>query len=733
MQKEKKMSVFMVDGQVVSSITQDNAEAFRQWFWTEKNPEMERGIHVLLTADDLLAKILDTGAEEKKPPLTDEQQKYLARAVANGRCGAQSAKILIDVAADYPLLLGRVNRIAGNRSMGGGRIYTHIHDELEKRSLVDNLPAYHAILADGGVVHSPSAGNIGRLSPQNRRLLDDIFNRSQYGANRGYSGYGSRDRDDEMQNGATSFIRDILSAGKALNYEQASPEFRKLINEAVFYDGSRVREKLGRMKTKFYTPELLAEVLKKRYIPSMESVYNNTEKAKTQAEKNANILPSYYTKVRDALLKFAEKEEIHDRQNYGQLKSLTQRYQEMCARLTGARDWQSIPQEIKDGVMKDGCLVAAQKDILAGNAEKLSAETLQTVLERDKDNFYIRRIPQTIIKQKGLKLNYSKQLVSALEDKDRVLDTARIDELVTRTDLPLRDKEDLIRKEESREADRRPTREFLEREMAEYHQAVEEKNAQSVETAKKHFVADSIRRLQNAYWNITKNFKDNQPNTAEAHLSAEAVERLIADRLEGKDAQLSMPEQKSLPLLFGRKEEDNRRRWLNTAVSDFNRTLDDIMRGPEDYLKEMQPLKGKILAPETKEKTKLEEEESQRITQKLGMEFYNKYKETDRSRRQLEGLNRKTEELAKAKENIAFYKKALKDVADNRLGLKDGEPLRPVSEEMSPEEKRAVRRQNREVKDALAEKAATGKEMSDAEKIKAAKDEIMRAKYDMRR
>ena len=727
------MSVFMVDGQVVSSITQDNAEAFRQWFWTEKNPEMERGIHVLLTADDLLAKILDTGAEEKKPPLTDEQQKYLARAVANGRCGAQSAKILIDVAADYPLLLGRVNRIAGNRSMGGGRIYTHIHDELEKRSLVDNLPAYHAILADGGVVHSPSAGNIGRLSPQNRRLLDDIFNRSQYGANRGYSGYGSRDRDDEMQNGATSFIRDILSAGQALNYEQASPEFRKLINEAVFYDGSRVREKLGRMKTKFYTPELLAEVLKKRYIPSMESVYNNTEKAKTQAEKNANILPSYYTKVRDALLKFAEKEEIHDRQNYGQLKSLTQRYQEMCARLTGARDWQSIPQEIKDGVMKDGCLVAAQKDILAGNAEKLSAETLQTVLERDKDNFYIRRIPQTIIKQKGLKLNYSKQLVSALEDKDRVLDTARIDELVTRTDLPLRDKEDLIRKEESREADRRPTREFLEREMAEYHQAVEEKNAQSVETAKKHFVADSIRRLQNAYWNITKNFKDNQPNTAEAHLSAEAVERLIADRLEGKDAQLSMPEQKSLLLLFGRKEEDNRRRWLNTAVSDFNRTLDDIMRGPEDYLKEMQPLKGKILAPETKEKTKLEEEESQRITQKLGMEFYNKYKETDRSRRQLEGLNRKTEELAKAKENIAFYKKALKDVADNRLGLKDGEPLRPVSEEMSPEEKRAVRRQNREVKDALAEKAATGKEMSDAEKIKAAKDEIMRAKYDMRR
>lgn len=727
------MSVFMVDGQVVSSITQDNAEAFRQWFWTEKNPEMERGSHVLLTADDLLAKILDTGAEEKKPPLTNEQQKYLARAVADGRCGAQSAKILIDVAADYPLLLGRVNRIAGNRSMGGGRIYTHIHDELEKRSLVDNLPAYHAILADGGVVHSPSTGNIGRLSPQNCRLLDDIFNRSQYGANRGYSGYGSRDRDDEMQNGATSFIRDILSAGQALNYEQASPEFRKLINEAVFYDGSRVREKLGRMKTKFYTPELLAEVLKKRYIPSMESVYNNTEKAKTQAEKNANILPSYYTKVRDALLKFAEKEEIHDRQNYGQLKSLTQRYQEMCARLTGARDWQSIPQEIKDGVMKDGCLAAARKDILAGNAEKLSAEMLQTVLDRDKDNFYIRRIPQAIIKQKGLKLNYSKQLVSALEDKDRVLDTARIDELVTRTDLPLRDKEDLIRKEESREADRRPTREFLEREMAEYHQAVEEKNAQSVETAKKHFVADSIRRLQSAYWNITKNFKDNQPNTAEAHLSAEAVERLIADRLEGKDAQLSMPEQKSLPLLFGRKEEDNRRRWLNTAVSDFNRTLDDIMRGPEDYLKEMQPLKGKILAPETKEKTKLEEEESQRITQKLGMEFYNKYKETDRSRRQLEGLNRKTEELAKAKENIAFYKKALKDVADNRLGLKDGEPLRPVSEEMSPEEKRAVRRQNREVKDALAEKAATGKEMSDAEKIKAAKDEIMRAKYDMRR
>ncbi len=715
------MTVFSADGKPVTEITNENIDEFKQWFWAERHPEMERGRSVRLWEDVDLSRIL-TGADGKKIPLSEEQQKYLASAVHRGGSRAH-VQVMVEKAADYPVLLGRVDQIAGNSV--GGVMYDYIHDELKKHSFAENLPAYRAILQQGGMVHRLGEGNADDLSPEGRRCLDDIFNMSEYNSNNRMN--------RNQTSGATMFIREALSEDKLLNYGKASGEFRKLINESVFYNGNgKAQERLGKLKAEFYTPELLSEVLKKNYIPAASHIVRDTSRAKTQAEKNVNILPPYYTKVRDALLRFAEKEEIHDRNNYGQLKSLTQRYQEMCARLTGARDWQSIPQEIKNGIMKDGYLYAAQKDIIDGNAGKLAAETLQMVLDGDRDNFYIRRIPQDIIKQKGIKLDYSKQMVSALGDKDKVLDSARIDELVTRTDLTAKEKEALIQKEESREAGRRSTREFLEQEMAEYRQALEEKNVQSAETGKKHFIADSIRRIQSAYQNISKNFKDGQPNAAEAHLSAEAVERLIADRFEGKSAQLTRPEQKSLPLLFGRKEETNRREWLNNAVSDFNRTLDDIMgaAGRSDgYLEEMQLLKGKVLAPETKEKANLEEKESQDKNQNLGMDFYFKYKDIDRTRYQLDGLNGKTEELAKAKENIAFYKKVLKDTADDRLGFKDGEPLRPVTEEMSPEEKRSVRAQNKKVADKLSEKEKTNKTKTDKEKVQDAVAEIRRAKY----
>ncbi len=715
------MTVYSTAGKHVTEITNENIDEFKQWFWAERHPEMERGRHVRLGEDVDLSQIL-TGADGKKIPLSKEQQKYLASAVHRGGSRAH-VQVMVDRAADYPVLLGTVNQIAGNSI--GGVMYDYIQDELKKHSFAENLPAYCAILRQDGMVHHLGDGNADNLSPEGCRYLDDIFNMSEY---------NHENRMNRNQtSGATMFIRDALSADKLLNYGKASGEFRKLINESVFYNGSgKVQERLGKLKAEFYTPELLSEVLKKNYIPAASHIVRDTSKAKTQAEKNVNILPPYYTKVCNALLRFAEKEEIHDRNNYGQLKSLTQRYQEMCARLTGAHDYQSIPGDIKNGIMKDGYLYAAQKDIIDGNAGKLSAETLQMVLDGDRDNFYVRRIPQDIIRQKGIKLDYSKQLVSALENKDKVLDSARIDELVTRTDLTAKEKEDLIQKEESREANRRLTREFLEHEMAEYRQAVEEKRAQETETGKKHLVADSIRRIQGAYQNISKNFKDGQPNAAEAHLSAEAVERLIADRLERKYAQLSRPEQKSLPLLFGRKDETNRREWLNNAVSAFNRTLDDIMgvAGRSDgYLEEMQSLKGKILAPETKEKANLEEKESQDKNQNLGMNFYYKYKDIDHNRYQLDGLNRKTEELAKAKENIAFYKKVLKDTADERLGLKDGETLRPVTEEMSPEEKRSVRAQNKKVADKLSEKEETNKNKTDKEKVKDAVAKIRRAKY----
>ncbi len=721
------MTVFSANGKPVGEITNENIDEFKQWFWAERHPEMERGVYVRLGEDVALSQIL-TGADGRKIPLSEEQQKYLATAVERGGSRAH-VQVIVDRAADYPVLLGKVNQIAGNsvRSV----MYNYIQDELKKHSFAENLPAYRAILRQGGMVHHLGAGNADNLSPEGCRCLDDIFNMSEY------------NRENRMNrnqsSGATMFIRDALSADKLLNYGRASGEFRKLINESVFYDGSnKVRERLDKLKVEFYTPELLSEVLKRNYIPAASHIVRDTSQAKTQAEKNVNINPPYYTKLCKALLRFAEKEEIHDHNNYGQLKSLTQRYQEMCARLTGARDYQSIPNDIKNGIMKDCYLYAAQKDIIDGNAGKLSAETLQMVLDGDRDNFYVRRIPQDVIRQKGIKLDYSKQLVSALEDKDKVLDSARIDELVTRTDLTAKEKEDLIQKEESREANRRLTREFLEHEMAEYRQAVEEKRAQETETGKKHLVAGSIRSIQNAYHNITENFKDGQPNAAEAHLSMEAVECLIADRLKGKYVQLSRPKQKSLPLLLGRKDETNRRALLDRAVSDFNQTLDDIMEtaGRSDgcvdykgYLEELQSLKGKILAPETKEKANLEEKESREKRENLQMDFNCKYKDIDRSRYQLDGLNRKTEELAKAKENIALGKKMLKSVADDRLGFKEGESLRPIKEEMSPEEKRSVRAQNKKVADKLSEKEETNKNKTDKEKVKDAVAEIKRAKY----
>ena len=91
--------------------------------------------------------------------------------------------------------------------------------------------------------------------------------------------------------------------------------------------------------------------------------------------------------------------------------------------------------------------------------------------------------------------------------------------------------------------------------------------------------AKAIFSLQDCYDSIKRYMKEGKD--AEQILSKEAVEKVIAERLEGKNSILQMPQEGSLPIMFGRKDEKERREKLANKITEFNQRMDSVVH----YLK----------------------------------------------------------------------------------------------------------------------------------------------------
>ena len=200
--------------------------------------------------------------------------------------------------------------------------------------------------------------------------------------------------------------------------------------------------------------------------------------------------------------------------------------------------------------------------------------------------------------------------------------------------------------------------------------------------------------------------KDGKPNTQEKDIvNLKQAEKVISDVLAGKSVEMAYPEQKSLPLLFGRKEEQQRRELLNGAIRNFNVGLKDVKSCKE----ELKQYSGSILSSETLEKAALKEQETKQKNNQISKQISLKWKNQDIDEYKIKPAEDILNRMKEAKGKILQRKQQIQDLAKENMST-DGEKLEDVSH-LQGEEKHKARAANKaKGKDKLAEKERISKE-----------------------
>jgi len=660
-------------------ITRQNLAQFQDYLLNLREPEHNHNIRLDLPLGEIL---------KSEPDLNPAAQETLAFIIAYGHGyenHAADAETMLDLAERYPVLLGRTYQFSGNIATHKNNLYQEITSALQSRKFEQNIPAIYTLLKYD-IVYDTGTGEIAKTSSANTYYLNQIFklSREEY-------------RDDQLHTSAREFISN-LPTYKLLNFETQIPEFRAYIDEKNFGRSyTRMHnDMLDRMDPDKITEKTLAAILKNMTLA--RPAPQDTTNARTQAEKNANILPMYYTKVRDALLRLAEKQEIHDPNNHGRLKTLSQRYKELCAKLLNAKSWDQIDPYAKRGLIQEAYLTALQRDVIDGNTDKLSPDELQMVLNNDSNGFYVRKIDTNLLSQAKVKLTPAQRdILSAGYNSQYAIDSKH---------LSSRDKREMLDRMEQAVAADAPQREALERELAHYDQ-----DSQTVTDAGRIYInlskaMDAIQNIQQAYEKITRHFKDGNPNGNEASLASHMLEEPIYKYISGANqTPISMPDEGSLPI-FGRSKEKDRRESMALAIKDLNKTLSQIARDmTPDILNIISKHKDNILNPDTLSTISGMMNGARTAADNANITFVRSH--GNRPRNQIEYelkiLSAKQQTLNETTTRFKTQQKRIRDLSKRHLGQDQEGKLVHITDDMTPEEKRKTRAKN---KAALTDKLA---------------------------
>ena len=699
------------NGNPIEVVNEDNLAKFQVWLLENQQPQNLPGQRVKVVSELSLETIL-SDENGKALKLDEHQQRYVARVVLATHYDNKSLDLMINSAEKYPYLLGQANQIAGAGWAGSyGNFYDQLHDKIAARNIVDNIPVIRAIVISGGMLHKYGTGKITTLSSANQKHLNEIFQLSKFAPYRTYS----------KVEDAASVCMEELATSKLVNYQQASAEFRKFINQQIAISYEDVRGLLNELNPEFYDKELLSGILSRNLVRAKSGVVFDTTKAKSQAEKNKNILPPYYTKTITALAKLAEDKMLYDADNYGRLAPLTERYKAVCIELCAVKDWRMVPQMVKESVVKDGYLLMAQKEVIAGNGEQLSKEDLELVLKSDRKDYYLKKINPEILAQKQVKLNVDQQQTVALKDKEKLLAKTNgvVSSLITSKKLSSSEKEELLKLAERQIKQNQGEKQYCQEYVEQYEQDTKALTELNHKSTKAKFVSDGIAKIQQAYANIVANWATNGKEAAERHLQPQEVEKVVSLALSGEQVAVELPEHGSLPLLIGRKAEKQRRENLAQSINNFNEMVKTMVtlgvsafKGEEVWPKQY---RDKMLAQETAQQADAETKNAWAQYQSMMKHQQINYQDIDRIRGRLAGYELQEESLKKAKEWLSESKAMLKNTARDNLGLDSEQVLAVADASLEPKDKAKVRAANKKISDKLAEKVQdfTGKSLDE--------------------
>ncbi len=688
--------------EIVDTVTSENFSDFKNFIketseQNKLNSQPQYNVFPMEIADDVN---LESFFDKNMTPENQKCMEYFLTHSLSMHCSETNRSQLLNMSEKNPQFVYGVFLYAGNQHVSS---YEFLMKGLEERSMLDNLKLFdYAATSDRNYFWN-LLGTKEPVKHLTRTQLDIL----------------SRWENANHSSMIISYNQNLIESGILLNCDNLPAEWRKKVNkEAITHH--KQETSWTNLDSKFMDKDFLKDIFKDDRIYRRHPI-GPSKDAKTQKEKNVGILPQYYKNLRKALMEASKNMPSHDAYNYGKELTLNQRYQNLLKEIMGPYyEVEKNPRSL----LYEVYLETAQKDIMDGRAQDLSSNAIINVLKEDKGNHYLRKIPSKVLTSKNIKLDYTKGSFEELQNLED-LKEYQLSNLANKSAkiMNRQEKDKIVQTLSDKVEQKEQNLQYLNEEL---------KQKQKEEEKLKEFGQDVfaigkcreiIKKTQNLYSDIKRNFKDGEANKQEAEvLSKDKIENLIAQALQGKDVSIDVPTQKSLPLLFGRKEEQERRENLSASISKMNEFLSHLSTEKNKYL---QDYVGEILNPQTLEDAHAKEKEKNKIYQVCLNNFYN-YWNTRGVEQQAQETTNSLRMVQEAKDKIIKRKNAIKKLAKDNVSIDEGEKLQDVSK-LTGEEKHKARAANKKRgKDKLAEKARIAKEQ-DLKVLRARKlDEIER-------
>lgn len=688
------MGLFVdASGNEIREVTAENIEDYKKWIQTDKNPDVS---HLTNTDDVSLADLAVSPYLDAKQAVAAAMMVYrdVARNPEDDRLNEY-----IDLAKKNRQVVAKSWRAMGNSV--GGRTFDNVLDMINKRPAAENL-AFVLASIEAGIsnitYYSGKTDDFSKISGENKKYAEELLNLAApaYSKER-YDGSDTKTSISSM------CVKGLIQNGSMINLK-TSNENREVISKAIINNEYRyVLKNLEALKPEYLNEEMLKRLATK-YAPAQQ--YKDTKGAKTQAEKNVNILPKGYQNFKKAVLNLINKQDKYDRTRYGEERGLNERYLEVCKKI-----------DISEGIARNPKCMAglyletARKDIEEGRAERLDKAALADVLKHD-DGKYLAMLPQEFAQKNKSLIEQSlpeKVKIRLAEQNVAGAYNFSIASLGERNRTTKENKK-LVENLNAEQEKITPKIDYLQKDKEEIEQLKQTATAKYNIFAAEENNAKAIFSLQDCYDSIKRLMKEGKD--AEQILSKEAVEKVIAERLEGKNSILQMPQEGSLPIMFGRKEEKERREKLANKITEFNQRMDSVV----PYLKK--EYAGEILSPDAYNQALKKTETTK---QEYNNAAYNHSSRLISQGRQntneLEDLTQRNNFIEQARERIQEKETQKKEAVKKLVGVPDKTAVQTVPQNAEKAEKAQIRKQNKQVEDKLATKEKTFAGKSDAEKV----------------
>ena len=685
------MGLFVdASGNEIREVTAENIEDYKKWIQTDKNPDVS---HLTNTDDVSLADLAVS-------PYLDAKQAAAA-AMMVYRDVARNPE---DDRLNEYIDLAKKNRpvVAESwMSMVNWRAFEDVLHTMDKRPAAENLAFMLASMEARipNVDHyTGKPDDFSKISGENKKYAEELLNLAAPVYLK-----GRYDGSDPKTSISYMCVKGLIQNGSMINLK-TSNENREVISKAIMNNEYRyVLKNLEALKPEYLNEEMLKRLATK-YAPAQQ--YKDTKGAKTQAEKNVNILPKGYHNFKKAVLNLINKQDKYDRTRYGEERGLNERYLEVCKKI-----------DVSEGIARNPKCMAglyletARKDIEEGRAERLDKAALADVLKHD-DGKYLAMLPQEFAQKNKSLIEQSlpeKVKIRLAEQNVAGAYNFSIASLGERNRTTKENKK-ILKNLETEQKKIEPKIDYLQKDKEEIEQLKQTATAKYNIFAAEENNAKAIFSLQDCYDSIKRLMKEGKD--AEQILSKEAVEKVIAERLEGKNSILQMPQEGSLPIMFGRKDEKERREKLANKITEFNQRMDSVV----PYLKK--EYAGEILSPDAYNQALKKTETTK---QEYNNAAYNHSSRLISQGRQntneLEDLTQRNNFIEQARERIQEKETQKKEAVKKLVGVPDKTAVQTIPQNAEKAEKAQIRKQNKQVEDKLATKEKDFAGKSDAEKV----------------